>query len=153
MEMLRYEETVEQIIGNESVFEYLGEGDMMSPLIPARIHGEKGHGFLCFSQTEEGWTAENALVMPEPAEGAVILKENPGTEISLTEPEEETGKKYITLYPQVFQFVFSETLSSEQKEILKEYGEVTKSFFGEVLYQLLRNVFPDIFVWMDETLK
>ena len=153
MEMLQYEETVEKIIGNESVFEYLGEGDVMSPLIPARIRGEKGHGFLSLSQTQEGWNADYALIMPEPAESAVILKENPGTKISLTEPEEETGEKYITLYPQVFQFAFSETLSSEQKEILKEYGEVARSFFDGELYQVLKNVFPDIFVWMEETLK
>lgn len=164
--LLKYKDIVQPNI--EGIADYLKEGKARSFPIPIKNENEVRDVYFIYTALRR-----NAFISPSgrlcidpilkkiewyesSAEKAFSYGSN--TEVQFKQMRtfneiEEHVELYKTLYPQIRTLAFKDTLSNEEKEVLKKYKSTFNILIDESQKVLYNDISPDFFKWMEANTK
>lgn len=141
-----YRQILKKLNVSDACMKYTAEGMNISPLYPGKKDGTVCDCFISY----EGNTVPTAacVAIRWNCEQDAVLECTDAGMLDTGTDEEVTGAgNYMELYPQVRTFAFSDTLTEDQKDILKKFDSALKSCCRSGMREKMNMFFQEFYIW------
>lgn len=146
MEESTYDQIVRSILFSESGMHSLPDGITISPLCIGKIDDVLCDCFIAYFKSSKPSSTCKVIRIDVLNDRLVDCKDD---ELYVSEKQEEFpgAEQYMKLYPQVRGFAFSDHLSSEQKDIVRQFITAWLNCCDINIQEKLKEAFPEFYIW------